>query len=160
MKAALKAHRDSPQEHDNFMRPLRTAAFVAALLFGISSAQAAEPTGTWLTEKGDARIHVAPCGKALCGTIVWIKDAIDPQTGRAPVDDKNPDPSKRGRKIVGMRIFSMNLDSNNVWAGPIYNSDDGRNYAGRLLMQGADALQVNGCAGALCGGELWRRVGK
>jgi uncharacterized protein (DUF2147 family) len=54
----------------------------------------------------------------------------------------------------------MNLDANGVWAGPIYNSDDGKNYAGRLLMQGADALQVNGCAGPLCGGELWRRVGK
>ena len=142
------------------MRPLHIAALSAAVLICAPMAHAAEPTGTWLTEKGDARVHVAPCGKALCGTIVWIKDAIDPQTGKAPVDDKNPDPSKRNRKIVGMRIFSMNLDSNGVWAGPIYNSDDGKNYAGRLLMQGADGLQVNGCAGALCGGELWRRVGK
>jgi uncharacterized protein (DUF2147 family) len=136
------------------------AALTAAILIGAPVAYAAEPTGTWLTEKGDARIRVAPCGKALCGTIVWTKDAIDPDTGKAPVDDKNPDPAKRNRKIVGMRIFSMNLDSNGIWAGPIYNSDDGKSYAGRLLMQGADALQVNGCAGALCGGELWRRVGK
>jgi uncharacterized protein (DUF2147 family) len=136
------------------------AALIAAALIGTPMAHAAEPTGTWLTEKADARIHVAHCGKALCGTVVWSKDAIDPQTGKPPVDDKNPDPSKRGRKIVGMRIFSMNLDSNGIWAGPIYNSDDGKSYAGRLLMQGDDALQVNGCAGALCGGELWRRVGK
>lgn len=142
------------------MRPLHLAALIAAALIGTPMAHAAEPTGTWLTEKADARIHVAHCGKALCGTVVWSKDAIDPQTGKPPVDDKNPDPSKRGRKIVGMRIFSMNLDSNGIWAGPIYNSDDGKSYAGRLLMQGDDALQVNGCAGALCGGELWRRVGK
>ena len=146
------------------MRPRHMTALVAALiaaaLIGAPMAHAADPAGTWLTEKGDARIHVAPCGKSLCGTVVWTKDAIDPDTGKPPVDEKNPDPAKRGRKIVGMRIFSMNLDSNGVWAGPIYNSDDGKNYAGRLLMQGADALQVNGCAGALCGGELWRRVGK
>src|ERR1041385_7421906 len=142
MKAAPQAQM-IPQGDRSFMRPLHIAALSASVLICAPMAHAAEPTGTWLTEKGDARVHIAPCGKALCGTIVWIKDAIDPQTGKAPVDDKNPEPSKRNRKIVGMRIFSMNLDSNGVWAGPIYNSDDGKNYAGRLLMQGADGLQVN-----------------
>ena len=142
------------------MRPFRTAALIAAILLGFGSAQAAEPTGTWLTQKGDARIHVARCGKELCATIVWIKDAIDPATGKPPVDEKNPDPAKRNRRIVGLRIFAMAPDGQGSWAGPIYNSDDGQNYAGRLALRGADALQVNGCAGALCGGELWSRVGK
>jgi uncharacterized protein (DUF2147 family) len=96
----------------------------------------------------------------MCGTIIWIKDAIDPATGKPPVDDKNPDPAKRNRKIVGLRIFAMAPDGQGNWAGPIYNSDDGQNYAGKLVPRGADQLQVNGCAGALCGGELWTRVGK
>jgi len=142
------------------MRPFRTAALIAAFLIGGASAQAAEPTGTWLTQKGDARIHVARCGKELCATIVWIKDAIDPATGKPPVDDKNPDPAKRNRKIVGLRIFAMAPDGQGNWAGPIYNSDDGQNYASKLVLRGKDELQVNGCVGALCGGELWRRVGK
>jgi uncharacterized protein (DUF2147 family) len=142
------------------MRPLRTAALIAALLFGIAPATAAEPTGTWLTEKGDARIQVAHCGNALCGTVVWIKDAIDPQTGKAPTDERNPDPGRRDRKIVGMRIFSMTRDANGIWSGGIYNSDDGKSYAGKLLPVGNNQLQVNGCAGALCGGEMWKKVGK
>jgi uncharacterized protein (DUF2147 family) len=142
------------------MRPLRTAAFIAVLLLGIASAQAAEPTGTWLTEKGDARIQVARCGNALCGTVVWTKDAIDPATGRAPVDERNPDPAKQNRKILGMRIFAMTKDANGIWAGGIYNSDDGKIYAGKLLPVGNSQLQVNGCAGALCGGEMWSRIGK
>ena len=142
------------------MRPLRTAALIAAILLGIASAQAAEPTGTWLTQKGDARIHVARCGNELCATIVWTKDVIDPATGKPPVDDMNPDPAKRNRKIVGMRIFSMVKDANGIWSGGIYNSDDGKTYAGKLLPVGDDQLQVNGCAGALCGGELWSRAGK
>jgi uncharacterized protein (DUF2147 family) len=142
------------------MRPLRTAALIAALLFGIAPATAAEPTGTWLTEKGDARIQVAHCGNALCGTVVWIKDAIDPQTGKPPTDERNPDPGRRDRKIVGMRIFSMTRDANGIWPGGIYNSDDGKTYAGKLLPIGGDQLQVNGCAGALCGGEMWKKVGK
>ena len=142
------------------MRPFRAAVLIAAFLFGTVSAQAAEPTGTWLTQKGDARIHVARCGNAMCGTVIWIKDAIDPTTGKPPVDDQNPDPTKRSRKIVGIRIFSMTKDANGIWAGGIYNSDDGKTYAGKLLLQGENQLQVNGCTGALCGGELWSRVGK
>ena len=142
------------------MRPLRTGALIAAILIGVASAKAAEPTGTWLTQKGDARIHVARCGKEMCGTVVWIQDTIDPATGKPPVDDKNPDPGKRNRKILGMRIFSIAKDANGIWAGGIYNSDDGKTYAGKLLTVGDNQLQVNGCAGALCGGELWSRAGK
>ena len=142
------------------MRRFHTAAAAVALLTGICAAAAAGPTGTWLTQKGDARIRVAPCGKAMCGTIVWIKDTVDAKTGKPPVDESNPDPARRNRKIVGLRIFSMNPDGQGGWAGGIYNSDDGQTYAGRLIMQGANGLLVNGCAGALCGGELWHRVGK
>jgi len=143
------------------MQCLRAAAVTAAIMCGFTLAvQAAEPTGTWLTQKGDARIRVAPCGKALCGTVIWIKDAIDAATGKPPVDDKNPDPAKRGRKILGLRIFAMTKDANGIWSGGIYNSDDGQTYAGKLLTVGENQLQVNGCAGALCGGEVWTKIGR
>jgi len=143
------------------MQHLRAAVLAMAIVSGFAlTARAAEPTGTWLTQKGDARIRVAPCGKALCGTVVWTKDAVDPATGKPPVDDKNPDPAKRGRKIVGLTIFAMTKDANGVWAGGIYNSDDGQTYAGRLLTLGDNQLQVNGCAGAVCGGEVWTKVGR
>ena len=142
------------------MHIVRTIALLSAVMLAAGgSAYAADPTGTWLTQKGDARIRVAHCGKSVCATIVWTKDAIDPSTGKPPVDDKNPDPSKRNRKIVGLRIFAMAPNSEGGWSGPIYNSDDGQTYAGKLVLNG-DQLQVNGCAGALCGGESWRRVGK
>src|SRR5581483_11360458 len=115
------------------MRLLRATAVIAAMLSGTASAHAAEPTGTWLTQKGDARIRVARCGKALCGTIVWIKDAVDPQTGKPPLDDQNPDPAKRNRRIVGLRIFTMVADAQGGWSGSIYNSDNGQTYTGNLL---------------------------
>jgi len=145
---------------DTIMHIVRTIAlFFAAAFAAAGSAYAAEPTGTWLTQKSDARIRIAHCGKSVCGTIVWIKDAVDPSTGKPPVDDKNPDPSKRSRKIVGLRIFAMSPDGHGGWSGPIYNSDDGQIYSGKLVLNG-DQLQVNGCAGVLCGGESWRRVGR
>ena len=98
------------------------------------------------------------CGKALCGTVAWLKDAVDSKTGQPPVDVKNPDPSKRSRKILGIRIFAMEQDATGSWTGDIYNSDDGQNYKGRLAPRGENELEVQGCAGALCGSEVWTRA--
>jgi len=70
-------------------------ASIFALFFilnGVSAAgaQEATATGLWLTQKGDARIQVSNCGSALCGKVVWLKDAIDPMTKKPQTDDKNP----------------------------------------------------------------------
>ncbi len=143
------------------MHAFRSTAALAVLLSGLmlASAQAAEPTGTWLTENGDAHIRVSRCGQAVCGTIVWLKDKVDPKTGKPPVDSSNPDPRKRHRRILGLRIFAMSYHKQGGWYGPIYNSDDGQTYNGRLIPHGA-TLEVKGCAGAICGGETWHRIGR
>ncbi len=140
----------------------RLIAALAALLSGLTlvSAQAAEPTGTWLTQKRDARIRVAHCGMALCGTIIWIKDKVDPKTGKPPVDVDNPNPHLRHRRIVGLRIFAMMPDGHGRWTGRIYNSDDGQTYDAKLIPQDAHRLEVKGCVGLICGSETWRKIGK
>jgi len=144
------------------MQQFRAAAALAAIFTGLTiiSAGAAEPTGTWLTQNADARIRIAHCGKAMCGTVIWLKDPIDAATGKPPVDSKNPDASKRNRKILGLRIFAMTADAQGNWSGAIYNSDDGQNYAGKLVLRGPTQIEVQGCAGALCGSETWRKVGR
>jgi uncharacterized protein (DUF2147 family) len=138
----------------------RATAVILTLISGmaLTPANAAEPTGTWLTQNRDAQIRVARCGQAVCGTIVWIKDPVDAQTGQPPVDNRNPDPSKRNRKIVGLRIFAMASDGNGGWAGGIYNADDGQTYAGKLVMRSAEQLEVQGCAGPMCGSETWTKA--
>jgi uncharacterized protein (DUF2147 family) len=137
------------------------AAAIIALVAGAPSpACAADPSGTWLTQAGDGRIRVAKCGSHMCGTIVWTKDPIDARTGQPAVDEKNPDPSKRNRKILGLRIFVMQADSEGNWAGGIYNADDGQTYRGRLTLRSPQQLEVQGCAGAFCGSETWSRVGR
>ena len=52
---------------------------LVTLAFGelTSVAFAADPNGTWLTEPGTSRIHIASCGGALCGSIVWLKEPND-----------------------------------------------------------------------------------
>lgn len=136
------------------------AAIIALWLGATCPASAADPSGTWLTQDGDGRIRVAKCGTHMCGTIVWTKDPVDARTGRPALDEKNPDPSKRNRKILGLRIFAMEADSEGNWAGGIYNADDGQTYRGRITLRSPQQLEVQGCAGAFCGSEMWTRVGR
>ena len=118
-----------------------------------------EPTGVWLTQAGDARVKVSKCGGGLCGVIVGLKDPIDPATGRPQVDDKNPNPALKKRPMIGLSLFSgMQASAPNKWSGQIYNADDGGTYASSISVAGPDALRVEGCVGALCGGESWTRA--
>jgi uncharacterized protein (DUF2147 family) len=130
---------------------------VALLVAAAAPASAEELIGTWLTQQGDAHIRVAKCGKAMCGTVAWLRDP-DPQTGQPPLDVKNPNPSLRSRKVLGIRIFAMEQDNTGSWTGGIYNSDDGQTYKGRLVPRGEDEVEVQGCAGFLCGSEVWTRA--
>ena len=128
----------------------------------IGSAQGAgEPTGVWLTQAGDARVKISKCGGGICGVIVGLKDPIDPATGKPQVDDKNPNPALKKRPMIGLPLFSgMQPTAPNKWSGQIYNADDGGTYASSVSVAGPDTLKVEGCVGALCGGENWTRVGR
>ena len=137
-------------------------AISAALLAApFAFAQGAEPTGVWLTQAGDARVKISKCGGGICGVIVALKEPIDQATGKPQVDDKNPNPALKQRPMIGLPLFSgMSPSGPNKWSGQIYNADDGGTYASSVSVTGADTLKVEGCVGALCGGENWTRVGR
>ena len=140
-----------------------TIAIVTALLAAPSArAQSAEnAAGTWLTQAGDARVRVGKCGNGICGVIVGLKDPIDPATGKPQVDDKNPNPALKKRPMIGLPLFSgMHPTGPGKWSGQIYNADDGSTYASNVSVTGPGTLKVEGCVGALCGGENWTRVGR
>jgi uncharacterized protein (DUF2147 family) len=143
-----------------FLQSTAAAFVLLASIAGGPVRAADDPAGNWLTQMGEAHINIVKCGKAaMCGMVAWLRDAIDVKTGQPPVDSQNPDPAKRSRKILGIRIFSMEMDANGTYAGDIYNSDDGKMYKGRLVPHGDDELEVQGCdANNLCGFETWSRV--
>ena len=125
------------------------------------SETAGEPTGVWLTQSGDARVKVSKCGGGLCAVIVWLKDPINAATGKPEVDDKNPNPALAKRPMIGLSLFSgMRPAGPNKWSGQIYNADDGKSYESHISVSSPDTLRVEGCVGALCGGETWTRVGR
>ena len=138
---------------------------IAALLLGFAQARASEADevwGIWLTAAGDAKIRISPCASGLCGVIVWLKQPIDPATGKAQIDDKNSNKALARRPILGLNIFSaMRPTGQRKWAGKIYNADNGKTYASELHPAGAKKLEVRGCVlSFLCGGETWTKVGE
>jgi uncharacterized protein (DUF2147 family) len=138
--------------------------FVIAILTALLGAAPARAqaggavSGIWLTQAGDAKVRVSKCGGGICGVVVWLRDPIDPATGKPQVDDKNKNPALAKRRIVGIPLFSaMRPAGPNKWSGQIYNADDGNTYASNVSVTGPDSLKVEGCVGALCGGENWTR---
>jgi uncharacterized protein (DUF2147 family) len=141
--------------------------FVVALIAALLTAPPAkgqaggELSGIWLTQAGDAKVRVSKCGGGICGVVVWLKDPIDPATGKPQVDNKNHNPSLAKRPIIGLPLFSgMRASGPSKWSGQIYNADDGNSYASNISVSGPDTLRVEGCVGALCGGETWTRSGR
>jgi uncharacterized protein (DUF2147 family) len=141
--------------------------FVFWVLANLSAAPVAtaqesgEPNGIWLTQTGDARVKVSKCGGGICGVIVWLREPIDAATGKPATDDKNPNPALANRPMIGLPLFSgMRPSAPNKWSGEIYNADDGKSYVSHVSVAGPDSLRVEGCVGALCGGETWTRAGR
>lgn len=134
---------------------------ILAALIGAPPAYAQSAEGTWLTQAGDARVKISKCGGGICGHIVWLREPMDTATGQPATDSKNPNPALARRPMIGLPLFSaMGPAGPNKWSGQIYNADDGSTYASNISLTGADALRVEGCVGALCGGETWTRTGR
>jgi len=125
------------------------AALAAGLLCG--TAQAADPSGIWLTETGTSRVRIAPCGSGFCGTI-----ASAPGKG---LDAKNPDPALRTRSVVGVQILSAPQVDGAGFSGTLYNPNDGKTYSGSLKLTSANTLEVAGCVmSVFCKRQTWTRV--
>ena len=150
---------------DRFMaRRFGFIIVILTALFGAAPAKAqagGDVTGVWLTQAGDAKVRVSKCGGGICGLVVWLRDPIDPATGKPQIDDKNRNPVLAKRPMIGLPLFSgMQPSGPNKWSGQIYNADDGNTYASNISVASPDALKVEGCVGALCGGENWTRAAR
>jgi uncharacterized protein (DUF2147 family) len=141
------------------MKIVFSISALALILAMAAPANAADPKGLWLTAEGDAKIRIVDCGGALCGTIAWLKQEFDTDTGKPPLDKQNPDASKRKRPLLGIMILlGMRPNGPDKWSGSIYNADDGNIYQGNIAPVGATTLKVEGCALGTCQAETWTRA--
>ena len=94
---------------------MRVALTAAVLFSGLTAIQVApalaapaqDPSGTWLTGDGRAKVRIDRCGPAganICGKVVWLKSPTT-EDGTPRTDIKNPDPKKRSRPALGLTLL-------------------------------------------------------
>jgi len=146
------------------MKLLSTATIAAAIVgISVGACLAADPSGNWRTEEGKATVHIAACGPALCGTVIALKEANDPDTGKPKTDKNNTDANLRNRPMIGVQIVLGMKPSGtaNKWTGQVYNAEDGKTYTGNLTLQDANTIKLEGCilGGLVCKSAIWTRGG-
>ena len=117
--------------------------------------------GTWLTQDGSSRVQFRSCAQNQCGYIVWLREPVDPETGKARQDKFNSNDSLKSRPLVGLlMITDIAATTAGAWEATLYNPRDGNSYKGKLADLGGGRLQLKGCAllGLICKTEVWTRA--
>lgn len=129
------------------------AAVAILAVVGPVSAFAAGPVGKWRVGDGTAVVAIQMCGPNLCGSIV-----AGPE--KTALDENNPDPAQRARKLLGLAILNLKKSAENLWSGTIYNAKDGQNYAASLTQKSETQITLEGCVPGtnICGDDNWTRV--
>jgi uncharacterized protein (DUF2147 family) len=116
----------------------------------------ANERGVWLTESGNLEVEIAPCGKALCGTVVRIiahRAMSSPSNASAPKPGVQP--------LLGMKIlYDLMPIREHEWQGRIYNRDNGETYDCIMTLDGSDQLKIRGYKLLPMFGktQVWQRV--
>lgn len=130
----------------------------AALALSVSApAFAQDVTGLWLTQTNGGQVEISRCGNSLCGKLVTSNHIkADPNAK----DEKNKDPSLRGRPVRNMQMLYDFTGGPTKWTGgKVYNAADGGTYSGTITLISANELKLKGCIVApLCKTEKWTRI--
>lgn len=128
------------------MKTILSGAFAALLMLGAAHA---EPLlGTWQTAKDDngnyGHITVAPCGDALCGTLITSFDSAGKQIPSAHT----------GKNIIS----ETTPRGDGEYRGKVFSPDRDKTYNSRLQLTGT-TLAVSGCVLGICrDGGTWTKL--
>ena len=117
--------------------------------------------GVWLVGSKDAHIKIFRIGNEFVGEIVWVKDPIDPKTGKPQLDVNNPEPSLRSRPVLGMRLMKGLEFEDGEWVdGDIYDANSGKTYSCQIEKISKDEIELTGYIGFSWIGrsDTWTRV--
>lgn len=122
--------------------------------------------GVWLNGEGTGQIQIYKTTSGhYAGKLIWLKEPIDPETGKPKLDKRNPDKSKRTVPTLGlinMHGFKYNAEDK-TWAhGKIYDPKNGKEYSCKMEMSNENTLKVRGYIGISLIGrtDTWTRVEK
>ena len=144
---------------------------LGALLFtgsAMANTEGDELLGFWFTENDKATVEVYRQGDAYFGKIVALKEPLYPEghesglAGKPKVDRNNPDVSKQGQRIIGLKILRdfAYLGDNKWQKGKIYDAENGKDYDCNIKFTDDNSIAVRGYVGLALFGRTteWRRT--
>lgn len=114
-----------------------SASAVPAYAKDSAPVAAGNETGEWLSEKHDGVFRIAPCGDALCGTLIGLKYGPGEPVPTA----------KDGRSECGLTMltqFRPMSDEPGRWEGRILDPDTGNVYHSQIWTPSQDVLKLRG----------------
>jgi uncharacterized protein (DUF2147 family) len=146
------------------MKGLFTLSILLLMGFSIMAQDAADKiNGIWLNAAATAKIQIYKTTSGhYAGKICWIKEPIDPETGKPKVDKRNPDKSKQTTPLLDLVIlkaFSYDRESKGWQHGTIYDPKNGKDYSCKMELADDNSLKVRGYLGISLLGrtETWKR---
>jgi len=104
--------------------------------------------------KNDAQgwvVEVRACDDALCGFLVSYRMVHPHPSGYVPIDELNPDPTRRSTPLCGLQLiggFKPSTRKDGDWeSGWVYNPDSGKTYAGAISKIDADTAKLRAYIG-------------
>ena len=127
------------------------AAIVCAVstFAGTADAQT-QPTGVWRNPRNSVHVRIQPCGRELCGTVVWASARAQEKARAAGTAN-----------LVGAQLFrQFQPVGNSLWGGRVFVPDRARTVSGTLRPTGPNAVVASGClmGRMLCRSQTWTRI--
>jgi uncharacterized protein (DUF2147 family) len=117
--------------------------------------------GVWKTGEGTAMVRIYKNGDKYQGKVVWLKEPIDPETGKPKLDKNQTDEAAKKRPVLGLiNIWGFVPKENKVWdEGNIYDPKNGNTYSCTIKLINPNSLEVRGYIGVSLIGrtDTWTR---
>jgi uncharacterized protein (DUF2147 family) len=130
--------------------------------FAQDSKEADALIGIWEPSHGKARIKIDKIAGKYYGRIVWLKEPIDPETGKPKVDKNNPDKSMHDAPLRGYRMLKdFVYQGDGEWSeGTIYDPENGSTYSCVINKKDDNTLDIRGYIGMKTFGrtDVWKRL--
>ncbi len=145
------------------MKYIYSSVLILLLSFTVKAQKADDIIGNWKNGEATGIIQIYKTKAGLyAGKLVWLKEPIDPETGKAKVDKRNPDKSKRTNPTLGLvNMWGFVFDEEDKeWInGTIYDPKKGKEYSCKAKMIDNNTLDVRGYIGISLIGrtDTWKR---
>ena len=118
--------------------------------------------GEWTPGHGDARVKITRENNVFVGTIVWLREPIDKNTGEPRTNINSRDSALREKPLLGLRIVDgFQYANDQLWQeGTVYDPESGRTYCGKITLINENELRLRGniCGLSLLGrNDTWTR---